>query len=163
MGKSTLLQTGGHFILSPECYRLLFPAGIEKIPDRKLVSIKDELSSRCHLASWSDPCSLRSAFTLPATDVCLHVTEYSAILRYTFDCALGGPFDSLHFHPDRTIPELSVGAPLPLSPLRPSVCLLFIFYKNTTFLCVCQQKYSISYSFYLIHHYYRPVIGHCTK
>ena len=93
------------FFEAPSISQREIPSAIKKVPDRKLVSIKDELCSRCHLDSWSDPCSLRSAFTLPATDVCLHVTEYSAILRYTFDCALGGPFDSLHFHPDHTIPD----------------------------------------------------------
>ena len=44
-----------------------------------------------------------------------------------------------------------------------SVCLLFIFYKITMFLCVCQQKHSISYSFYLIQHHNHQMIVLCTK
>ena len=47
---------------------------------------------RCHLVLGFDSYSRRNTIIFPATDVCLHVAEYSAV---AFDCALSGPFNEL--------------------------------------------------------------------
>ena len=51
----------------------------------------------------------------PATNVCQHVAEYSALYSKAFDCALSGPFDDLFFTRSQQ-PGLSVEASSPLSP-----------------------------------------------
>ena len=49
------------------------------------------------------PYTCRNTIIFPATDVCPHVTEYSAVKA--FDCALRGPFGSLDFRPALTCPD----------------------------------------------------------
>lgn len=41
------------------------------------------------------PCARQDTIISPATDVCLHVAEYSADVMSAFDCTLCGPFDKL--------------------------------------------------------------------
>lgn len=104
-------------------------------------SVKDERMinyPRYHLVSQFALCALRNICIFPATDVC-PTSQNTEPIRNN-DCSL---------RPQRSIwqpafpsgshhPGLSVGALLLLSPLQRFIS-LFIFYKNTTHLCVCQQ------------------------
>ena len=74
----------------------------EKAPD-STNPVRDE-NLRGATLFHGNPCALRSAITLPATDVCPHVTEY-LIPENIFPCALCGPFDKLPLDPALTLPD----------------------------------------------------------
>lgn len=82
----------------------------EKAPDRKkhFLSRASHLKSRhpwCHLAFAVIPHTYRNTIIFLATNVCLHVMEYSA---NAFPHALGGPFEtplSARLSPARTLCE----------------------------------------------------------
>ena len=93
---------------------------IKKSLTEYFYSVKDGKSNlfpRCHLDSWNFPCTLRDTIISPATDVCLHVTEYSELkiniqseilqtsFINSFDCTLSGPFGRLRFNPALSLPD----------------------------------------------------------
>src|SRR5699024_3452654 len=97
--------------------KLFFPVNFlhffrtkEKAPDRKkhFLSRASHLKSRhpwCHLAFAVIPHTYRNTIIFLATNVCLHVMEYSA---NAFPHALGGPFEtplSARLSPARTLCE----------------------------------------------------------
>lgn len=91
---------------------------IKKSLTEYFYSVKDGKSNlfpRCHLDSWNFPCTLRDTIISPATDVCLHVTEYSASPPLTVPSVVHLIVCVL---PGSQPPGLSVSAPLFLSPLQ---------------------------------------------
>ena len=59
---------------------------------------------RYHLVSQFALCALRNTYIFPATDVC-PTSQNTEPDNKAFDCALSGPFGSLHLHPALTLPD----------------------------------------------------------
>ena len=99
----------------------------------KIHFVKDEYCTlfscttnpRCHLVfTGTNPCTLQDTCISQATDVCLHVAEYSVKPHLTAPSAV---HLTTCFLPDFQHRRLSVKASLPLSPLQRFIITIYIF------------------------------------